>query len=355
MYDRPLSTSWQAGVQNCTCRHNLMEVIREILTNVTSCHPRVSTALIVINTKHPRGSDSVSRGTKNRRLSISQIKTAFVFLTCFDPSTPLAVLFNQTIMLWSPIIAVDGFFQEKRSKRPRTVLVSRCKISCSFCLEQTRRTKRNTFRNIVLRHTNKGKKEKGRRKFPANLKRCVSQTIHNYLNAFQLLSMSSGSTPATTVTTSCCETGRPIMTDPTTGQTVCSCQYSSATSLLSYPAAARSLSESVYNSYAAQGYVPFGADPSAFYSPLVSQSVAALRGSSVACGVRRHKRKWAAALAAGAAPIPGCAERREARHLHRGQVGARADSAPLHSLITLKHSHRTESTGWSPLKLNITP
>ena len=89
-----------------------------------------------------------------------------------------------------------------------------------------------------------------------------------YFISLQLLSMSAGSTPQTTVTTSCCESGRPIMTDPTTGQTVCSCQYSSA-SLLSYPAR---LSESVYSSYAAQGYVPFGADPSAFYSPLVSQS-----------------------------------------------------------------------------------
>ena len=26
-------------------------------------------------------------------------------------------------------------------------------------------------------------------------------------------------------TTPCCETGRPIVTDPVTGQTVCSCQY----------------------------------------------------------------------------------------------------------------------------------
>ena len=66
------------------------------------------------------------------------------------------------------------------------------------------------------------------------------------------------------------------MTDPTTGQTVCSCQYSSAaSSLLSYPARMAGLSESVYNSYAAQGYVPFGADPSAFYSPLVSSRLKA--------------------------------------------------------------------------------
>jgi hypothetical protein len=51
--------------------------------------------------------------------------------------------------------------------------------------------------------------------------------------------------------------------------------YSAASSLLTYgPAAARMLSDSVYSSaYAAQGYMPFGADPSAFYSPLVSLSI----------------------------------------------------------------------------------
>ncbi|CAH1779681.1 unnamed protein product [Owenia fusiformis] len=74
--------------------------------------------------------------------------------------------------------------------------------------------------------------------------------------------LSSSSAP----TTSCCESGRPIMTDPHTGQTICSCQYNP--SLLSYPRI--SLGDtSVYSSaIAAQGYMPFGADPSAFYSPL---------------------------------------------------------------------------------------
>lgn len=68
--------------------------------------------------------------------------------------------------------------------------------------------------------------------------------------------------------TSCCENGRPIMTDPTTGQTICSCQY--ASSLFSYPRVT-GLPDSVYTSaYAAQGYVPLGTDPSAFYPPLVS-------------------------------------------------------------------------------------
>jgi hypothetical protein len=56
------------------------------------------------------------------------------------------------------------------------------------------------------------------------------------------------------------------MTDPNTGATVCSCQYSP--SLLSYPRVA-GLTDTVYGSaYATQGYVPFGTDPSAFYSPL---------------------------------------------------------------------------------------
>ena len=79
------------------------------------------------------------------------------------------------------------------------------------------------------------------------------------------------SSSAHTASTSCCETGRPIMTDPHTGQTVCSCQYTS--SLLNYPRVA-GLPESVYGSpyaaaAAAQTYVPgLGADPSAFY-PLV--------------------------------------------------------------------------------------
>ncbi len=90
---------------------------------------------------------------------------------------------------------------------------------------------------------------------------------------FQLMMSAAGaggstSSTSTTPATSCCETGRPIMTDPNTGQTICSCQYSS--SLLSYPRVA-GLTDTVYGSaYATQGYVPFGTDPSAFYSPLVS-------------------------------------------------------------------------------------
>ncbi|KAI8791107.1 homeobox protein caupolican, partial [Biomphalaria glabrata] len=70
----------------------------------------------------------------------------------------------------------------------------------------------------------------------------------------------------------CCENGRPILTDPHTGQTVCSCQYPPG--LVSYPRAALPPGlESVYSAsaYAAavsQGYVALGAEGSAFYSPL---------------------------------------------------------------------------------------
>jgi len=68
----------------------------------------------------------------------------------------------------------------------------------------------------------------------------------------------------------CCENGRPIMTDPHTGQTICSCQYSST--LLSY-SRVPGLAEGVYGNPAygpAQGFVPLGSESSAFYSPLVS-------------------------------------------------------------------------------------
>ncbi|RUS72845.1 hypothetical protein EGW08_019395, partial [Elysia chlorotica] len=84
----------------------------------------------------------------------------------------------------------------------------------------------------------------------------------------------------------CCENGRPVMTDPHTGQTVCSCQYSSA--LLSYsrlppglgappsslfgPAGAGGAYSAAAAAAAACGaqspYMPLGAEGSAFYTPL---------------------------------------------------------------------------------------
>ena len=102
--------------------------------------------------------------------------------------------------------------------------------------------------------------------------------IFIFFTCFQLLSNLTAATAsgtaaaATTIATSCCETGRPIMTDPHTGQTVCSCQYNS--SLLSYSRVAAGLPDGVYpTAYATQGYVPFGTDPSAFYSPLVGLTI----------------------------------------------------------------------------------
>lgn len=75
----------------------------------------------------------------------------------------------------------------------------------------------------------------------------------------------------------CCDTGRPLFTDPLTGQTVCSCQYD----LLSYqrlasagvgPAGLPALS--MYSAPYADGmaaYFPaLGADQAPFYTPSVS-------------------------------------------------------------------------------------
>ena len=69
---------------------------------------------------------------------------------------------------------------------------------------------------------------------------------------------------------SCCENGRPIITDPHTGQSVCSCQYGSG--LLSAYNRVPSIGDNMYTSphYATQGYMPLNTDTSAFYSPLVS-------------------------------------------------------------------------------------
>ncbi|GFO02781.1 iroquois-class homeodomain protein irx-6-like [Plakobranchus ocellatus] len=85
----------------------------------------------------------------------------------------------------------------------------------------------------------------------------------------------------------CCENGRPILTDPHTGQTVCSCQYPPpGAALISSPFTPGHRGgptgpppplppglESVYNASAfaaaaSQGYVGLGAEGSAFYSPL---------------------------------------------------------------------------------------
>lgn len=74
---------------------------------------------------------------------------------------------------------------------------------------------------------------------------------------------------------SCCENGRPIMTDPVSGQTVCSCQYDSARLALAsgysrIPTTGVSVYGAPYPSTDQNPYPSIGVDSSAFYSPLVS-------------------------------------------------------------------------------------
>jgi hypothetical protein len=79
----------------------------------------------------------------------------------------------------------------------------------------------------------------------------------------------------TNATSTCCENGRPIMNDPVSGQTICSCQYDSARLALS--SYSRLPSASVYGTpYPSTDQNPYpsiGVDSSAFYSPLVSKTV----------------------------------------------------------------------------------
>lgn len=100
---------------------------------------------------------------------------------------------------------------------------------------------------------------------------CFSYNIfHDISTPPQILMSTPTTSTLSSPTTSCCENGRPIMTDPHTGQTVCSCQYGSG--LLSAYSRVPSLTDSVYSAgpYGSQSYMPLGTDPSAFYSPLVS-------------------------------------------------------------------------------------
>ncbi|XP_054706270.1 iroquois-class homeodomain protein IRX-6-like [Uloborus diversus] len=77
----------------------------------------------------------------------------------------------------------------------------------------------------------------------------------------------------------CCESGRPVLTDPLTGQTVCSCQYDAqllgyqrlaasglpALNVYGTAAAAAAAAAAAYGSE--QGFLPLSAEQSAFYSP----------------------------------------------------------------------------------------
>lgn len=76
------------------------------------------------------------------------------------------------------------------------------------------------------------------------------------------------------------------MTDPHTGQTICSCQY--GTALLNY-SRVQGLPEGVYGASAAayaagatQGYVPLGTEGSAFYSPLANPAAFDMKEGSEA-------------------------------------------------------------------------
>lgn len=70
------------------------------------------------------------------------------------------------------------------------------------------------------------------------------------------------------------------MTDPVTGQTVCSCQYDPARLALSgysrLPPSAVSVYGTPYPSTDQNPYPSIGVDNSAFYSPLVSISIIAI-------------------------------------------------------------------------------
>ncbi|CAG9761494.1 unnamed protein product [Ceutorhynchus assimilis] len=66
----------------------------------------------------------------------------------------------------------------------------------------------------------------------------------------------------------CCDNGRPLVTDPVTGQSVCSCQYDSARlAALQYPRSV-GMYGTPYPSTDQNPYPSIGVESSAFYSPL---------------------------------------------------------------------------------------
>lgn len=78
--------------------------------------------------------------------------------------------------------------------------------------------------------------------------------------------------------TQCCESGRPLVTDPVTGQSVCSCQYDSARlAALQYPRGV-GVYGTPYPSTDQNPYPSIGVESSAFYSPLVSSNIKLLKG-----------------------------------------------------------------------------
>ena len=84
-------------------------------------------------------------------------------------------------------------------------------------------------------------------------------------------SNSGGGLGTSGASTQCCESGRPLVTDPVTGQSVCSCQYDSARlAALQYPRSV-GVYGTPYPSTDQNPYPSIGVESSAFYSPLVSK------------------------------------------------------------------------------------
>ena len=81
----------------------------------------------------------------------------------------------------------------------------------------------------------------------------------------------------------CCENGRPIVTDPHTGQTICSCQYPAGLLAAAY-SRLPGLTDGMYSPYATLGVT----DPSAFYSPMVSAENNSFYPCSFFCGFSLH-------------------------------------------------------------------
>lgn len=80
--------------------------------------------------------------------------------------------------------------------------------------------------------------------------------------------LSPGGTSSSGPPTQCCESGRPLVTDPVTGQSVCSCQYDSARlAALQYPRSV-GVYGTPYPSTDQNPYPSIGVESSAFYSPL---------------------------------------------------------------------------------------
>ncbi|XP_061395829.1 homeobox protein caupolican-like [Musca vetustissima] len=101
----------------------------------------------------------------------------------------------------------------------------------------------------------------------------LTDAAQTAISAAGSAAMGAGSSSSSVGGGGCCENGRPIMTDPVSGQTVCSCQYDSARlALSSYSRMPTAASVGVYGtaypSTEQNPYPSIGVDSSAFYTPL---------------------------------------------------------------------------------------